>query len=244
MKLPFPTTPDEAGGSPAIGFVSVLPGAGATTLACLTALSLAETGSEVALVDFSPLSKARTYLGLTPDVCPASVLDAAGVRSHEEVHRAGADHPRSLFVIPGTARLLDSSQVDSRLVSRTVAFLKREFEYTVVVLPQLSGAGWAGVLVCDLIALVLTPDRAAVDFYRDTADFLSRLGCGERLKIILNQSRVPGGLRDEEVAEILKPDCTLPYDPQVRVMCNKRYPSTSRFRKQLLELAKGGMDGA
>lgn len=244
MELPFPTTPDEAGGSPAIGFVSVLPGAGATTLACLTALSLAETGKQVALADFSPLSKTRTYLGLTLDVCPASVLDAAGVRSPEEIRRAGVDHPRSVFVIPGAGRLLDSVQVDSRLVSRTVSFLKREFDYIVVVLPQLSGAGWAGALICDVVCCVVRPDRADIDYYRDAVDLLSRLGCGERLKVVLNQSRAPGGLRDEEITEILKPDCIFSYDPAVRAMCNKRYLNTSRFKKQLLELAKGGEEDA
>lgn len=241
MKLPFPTTPDEAGGNPAIGFFSVLPGAGATTLACLTALSLAETGKQVALVDFSPLSKVRTYLGLTLDVCPASVLDAAGVRRPEEIRRAGVDHPRSIFVIPGSARLLDSVQVDSGLVSKTVSFLKKEFDYAVAVLPSLVGAGWAGSIICDIVALVLTPDRAAVDYYRDTVDFLSRLGCEERLRVVLNQNRAPGGLRDEEVAEIFKPDYVFPYDPAIRAMCNKRYLDASRFiKKQLIELARGG----
>ena len=238
VKFPFPTASGDVGGGPAVGYISVLPGAGATTLACLTALSLAETGKQVALADFSLLSKTRTYLGLTLDVCPASVLDAAGVRSPEEIRRAGVDHPRSIFVIPGAARQLDSAQVDSRLVSRTVSFLKREFDYIVVVLPQLSGAGWAGALICDVVCLVVRPDRADIDYYRDAVDFLSRLGCGERLKIILNQSRAPGGLRDDEITEILKPDCVFPYDPAVRTMCNKRYLDTLRFKKQLVKLVR------
>lgn len=242
MKFPFPTTPDEAGGNPAIGFVSVLPGAGATALACLTALSLAESGKNVALVDFSPLSKARTYLGLTLDVCPASVLDAAGVRNPEEIRQAGVGHPRSLFVIPGTARLLDSAQVNSGLVLRTITFLRKEFDFTVAILPQLFGAGWAGTLLCDVICLVARPDRADIDYFRDAADFLSRLGCNERLRSVLNQSRAPGGLVNDEVIEILKPDLVIPYDPAIRTMCNTRYLNTGRYKKQLISLVEGGKD--
>ncbi|MDN5375127.1 MAG: hypothetical protein PWQ39_167 [Thermacetogenium sp.] len=240
MKFPFPTTPNEAGGNPAIGFVSVLPGAGAATLACLAALSVAESGKRVALVDFSPAGKVRSYMGLTPDVCPASVLDAAGVSGPAEIQRAGVVHPRSVFVIPGAARPLDAPQVDSRLVSRTLTYLRREFDCAVAVLPPVWGAGWAGAIICDVICLVLRPDRADLDRCRDEVELLSRLGCGGRVKIVLNQSRAPGALRDEEVREVLRPDCVLPFDPAVRAMCNRRYLETGRFKKQVLSLFERG----
>jgi len=41
-KFPFPIKPEDAGENFAVAFLSPVAGAGATTLACLTALSLAE----------------------------------------------------------------------------------------------------------------------------------------------------------------------------------------------------------
>jgi len=59
-KFPFPIKPEDAGENFAVGFLSPVAGAGATTLACLTALSLAESKKNVALVDF--VGKARAYM--------------------------------------------------------------------------------------------------------------------------------------------------------------------------------------
>lgn len=247
MKFPFPTNPGEAGGNPAIGFLSPVPGAGATTLACLTALYLAESKKQVALVDFAPLGKIRTYMSLTVDVCPASILDAAGVRSSNEIRKAGVTHPRSLFIIPSATRPLDVQQVDSRLVSKTLSFLRKEFEITVAVLPPLYGAGWASAVICDMIYCVAKPDRVDLDYYRDNVELLTRIGCGERVKIILNQSRCPGGLQDEDIKNILQPNATFMYEPSIRAMCNKRYLDTARYKKQLqdmLEIEEGGVCSA
>jgi len=240
-RFPFPIDP-SAGKNPAIGFLSPVAGAGATTLACLTALSLAESKKNVALVDLSPAGKVRTYMGMTVNDCPVSILDVLGVNEPSKIHSAGVRHPRSLFVIPGAARPLDVSQVDSKLVSKTISFLKNEFDYTVAVLPPIYDTGWAGVILCNLVCCSFKPDRTDIDCCGDILELLFRLGCGGRVKVILNQCKAPGTLLEEEVVEIIKPDLNLQYDPNLRSMCNKRYLDTEQYRKPLIRMVEGGRE--
>ncbi len=236
-KFPFPTTPED--GNFAVGFLSPVAGAGATTLACLTALSLAESKKNVALVDF--VGKARAYMGMTVDDCPESVLDVMGINESAKIYSAGVNHPRSLFMIPGPVRPLDIPQVTSKLVNKTICYLKNEFDYTVVVLPPIYSSGWAGAIVCDMVCCVFRPDRADLDCCGSMLELLFRLGCGGRVKVILNQCKAPGALLEEEVTEILKPDLKINYNPDLRAMCNKRYLNTEQYKKLLINMVEGGI---
>ena len=238
-KFPFPINPEDAGDNFAVGFLSPVAGAGATTLACLTALSLAESNKNVALVDFA--GKARAYMGMTVNDCPASVLDVLGVNEPSKIRSAGVNHPRNLFVIPGAVRPLDVPQITSKLVNKTICYLKNEFDYTIAILPPVYESGWAGAIVCDNISCVFKPDRTDLDICSSILELLIRLGCGGRIKVILNQSKAPGALLEEEVVEILKPDLTIKYDSALRSMCNKRYLNTEQYKKPLLDLVEGGI---
>lgn len=241
-RFPFPIDPDGAGMNPAVGFLSPIAGAGATTLACLTALSLAESKKNVALVDLSPAGKVRVYMGMTVNDCPESVLDVMGINEPSKICSAGVNHPRSLFVIPGAARPLDISQTTSKLVNKTISYLKNEFDVTIVLLPPIYDAGWAGVILCDMVCCVFKPDRADIDCCSSMLELLFRLGCGGRVKVILNQCKAPGALLEEEVTEILKPDLSIQYDSALRSMCNKRYLNTEQYKKSLINLVEGGLE--
>lgn len=239
MRFPFPVTPEEAGGKTLVSFVSAVPGTGSATLACLFALAF--VGSrEVALADFNPQSKVRAYMGLTPDVCPASILDAAGVKSPEEITRAGVSHTRGVFVLPGVSRDIDAAQVDSRIVLRAAVFLKKKFDLAVAVLDDLWRTGWAAAMVSSTVCLVLSPDRTSLDAYREKVEFLARLGCGNRLKVILNQTGAPGSLKESDVVQITKPDAVVSFDPYLRASCNRRYPEGQKAQKVMKELLEGG----
>jgi MinD-like ATPase involved in chromosome partitioning or flagellar assembly len=238
-KFPFPINPEDAGGNFAVGFLSPVAGAGATTLACLTALSLAESNKNVALVDFA--GKARAYMGMTVNDCPASVLDVLGVNEPSKIRSAGVNHPRNLFVIPGAVRPLDVPQITSKLVNKTICYLKNEFDYTIAILPPVYESGWAGAIVCDMVCCVFKPDRTDLDICSSILELLIRLGCGGRIKIILNQCKAPGALLEEDVSEIFKPDLTIKYDSALRSMCNKRYLNTEQYKKPLLDLVEGGI---
>lgn len=160
----LPLSPGELeGDAEVVGFYSPASGAGATTLACLFSLCAAEEGKNVALVDLSLRGKVRTYMGLTPDVCPASVLDMEGVDVPEEVNKAGVLHPRGIFVVPGVARTLDAAQVDTRISIKAVSLVKRAFDLAVIVIGPLYRNGWAVAMLCDRIFAVVRPCRADMD---------------------------------------------------------------------------------
>lgn len=235
MRFPFPTSPQEAGKGRLVGFCSPVPGAGASSLACAAALLL---GKGAALVDFNPASKVRAYMGITPADYPASVLDVAGVSSPDDVLRAGVSHPRGPFVVPGVVRPLDAAQITSKLVSRAASLLKKKFPVTVCVLDALWRTGWVAALACDLVLVVVRPDRPDLDAHAEAADLLARLGCAERTRFLLNQAGMRGGLDDGEVKGILKPDAVLPYDPAFRAACNRRLPDAGKFRRTLMDLLK------
>jgi len=240
-RFPFPIDPDSAGGNPAVGFISPVAGAGATTLACLTALSLAESKKKVALVDLSPAGKIRVCMGMAVNDCPESVLDVMGINESSKIHSAGVNHPRSVFVIPGVARPLDVPQVTSKIVNKVICYLKKEFDITIALLPPIYDTGWAGAILCDMICCVFKPDRADLDCCGSLLELLFRLGCGGRVKVLLNQCKAPGALLEEEVVEILKPDLSIQYDSSLRAMCNKRYLNTEQYKKPLINLIEGGL---
>ena len=223
MKFPFPVIPEEAPGGKLISFVSCVPGAGASTLACLTAMSL---GS--ALIDFT--GHARSYLGLTPDVCPSSLVDALGVSKPEDISRIGIEHPSGITVFPGVTRTVDASQIDTRLAQKIAVYVKRMFPKTVAVLTSLESTGWAISLISDTVCLVVKPDRVDMDVFQDKVEFLSRLGCRDRLKIILNQAGAPGTIKTSEVKTFFKPDIVINFDPEIRMACNRRKLTSGRFK--------------
>ncbi|WP_338835919.1 hypothetical protein [Neomoorella thermoacetica] len=226
---------DLVGKGKIIGFFSVASGAGATTLACLTALAAAEEGMDVALADLAPRGRARTYLGLTSDVCPASVLDVAAISAPEEIGKAGVLHPRKIFVVPGVARALDAPQVTAALAVKVLALLKNSFNTVVAVLGPVHANGWAAALVCDALWAVARPARLDLDFFTDDSDLLGRLGCSGRVRVVLNQSTLPGGLKEEEAARAIGATVVLPYIPSIQAGGNKRYLELPRkFRRTFL----------
>lgn len=241
-RPPLPLSPgDLEGRGRIVGFLSPAPGAGAATLACLAALAAAGEGTDVALADLEPRGKVRSYMGLTPDVCPASVLDVAGIEAPEEVGRAGALHPRKVFVVPGAPRALDAPQVTTQLALKTLALLKRAFTLTVAVLGPLYAAGWAAAMACDRLWLVVRPLRLDLDFFADDMDLLARLGCAPRIGVALNQDGLPGGLRSEEAAEAFGASVVVPHLPQLAAGCNRRYlEAPKKLRKQLLDMLRFG----
>lgn len=232
---------DLEGEAEVVGFFSPAPGAGAATLACLCALHAAGEGRNVALADLCPRGKVRAYMGLTPDVCPASVLDMEGVDVPEEVNKAGVLHPRGVFVVPSVARTLDVVQVDTRLSIKAVSLLKRAFDLVFVVLGPLYGNGWAVAMVCDRLFAVVRPCRVDLDLYAEDAELLERLGCGGKTRVVLNQATLPGAIKEEDVRKVLTPEVTLPFLSEVQAGSNKRYLVVSKkVRKLLSPVFSGG----
>lgn len=236
MEFPFPTVPQEAGKGFLVSYISLKKGAGASTLACMNAL-YASQREDVILLDLNPESRVRSYMGLTQDVSSSSILDINGIDRPQDIFSIAEKHRSGVFVIPGILNLMDAAQLDSHLHLRAATFAKQSFKAGYAVLGNLSGAGWAAAMLSDIVCVVVTPNRADMDIFHEGIEFLKRLGCEGRIKIILNQNGIPGGILEEDIIKFYAPDAVIPYDVKIRKSSNRRELNlTGKFAKIFYDL--------
>ncbi len=228
----FPTTPEEAGKGKLISFIPVKSNVGASTLACYTALSFARF-QKANIIDFNPESKVRTYLGYPAETTTVSILDIKAATNPDMIYSASEKYNENINVFPGVLpKIMDISNIDTPLILKAATYLKRSGDFNIVVSGQLHGPSWILPLLSDLIFLVVKPDRSSIDAFREQVEFIARLGCQDRLKIILNQSQMPGGIA--EVKNFFTPDIVLPYDVETVRQCNKRSLAPNSKNKNIL----------
>lgn len=240
----FPTSPQEAGKGVLVSFVSVRQGAGASSLACMAAISAASI-QDVSLIDFNPESKVRAYLGYPgAEVSTLSILNINSVNSPEIIFSASEQHHTGIKVFPGVVpKVTDAQLIDSKLVIKAATYLKQSSPLTIAVLGPLYSTSWVIPMISDLVCVVVKPDRPNMDNFRDTVDFLARLGCSGRMKIILNQQGYPGCIDAEGSIKWFAPDIIIPYNKNIAVDCNRRELKPDRkIKDQLFRLVKGVED--
>ncbi len=239
MELTFPTTPREAGRGILISFLPLRAGAGAATLACMTGL-IACKHYDTSIIDLNQDSKVRSYLGFQDlSSSTVSILDINGVATPEGIFSASEQHHSGLKVFPGASpRVLDASQIDTQLMLKAVTYLKKTSPLTTAVINPLYSS-WMAAMLSDLVCLVVKPDRPNMDAFRETTDFLTRLGCSDRLKIILNQNGYVGSLESKGAINYFSPDIVIGYDKSISEMCNRRVLDPSKnIRSELFSLVK------
>ena len=239
----FPTSP-QAGKGILISFVSVRQGAGASSLACMAAISAASI-KDVSLIDFNPESKVRAYMGYPgAEITTLSILNINSVSSPEIIFSASEQHHTGVRIFPGVLpKVTDAQLIDSKLVMKAATYLKQSSSFTIATIGSLYGTSWVVPMVSDLVCIVVRPDRPNMDNFRDTVDFLARLGCSGRMKIILNQQGYPGCIDAEGSIRWFAPDIIIPYSKSIAIDCNRRELKPDRkIKDQLLKLMKGVED--
>ncbi len=239
MELTFPTTPREAGRGILISFLPLRAGAGAATLACMTGL-IACNHYDTSIVDLNQDSKVRSYLGFQDlSASTVSILDINGVATPEGIFSASEQHHSGLKVFPGVSpRVLDASQIDTQLTLKAVTYLKKTSPLTIAVINPLHSS-WMAAMLSDMVCLVAKPDRPNMDAFRETTDFLNRLGCSDRLKIIVNQTGYTGGLEVKGAINYYSPDMVIGYDKFIPEMSNRRVlEPNKKMRAELFSLVK------
>lgn len=240
MELNFPTTPREAGRGILISFLPLRAGAGAATLACMAGL-ISCKHYDTSIIDLNQESKVRSYLGFQDlSASTVSILDINGAASPEGIFSASEQHHSGLKVFPGVSpRVLDASQIDTQLMLKAVTYLKKTSPLTIAVINPLHSS-WMAAMLSDMVCLVAKPDRPNMDAFRENTDFLNRLGCSDRLKIILNQNDYPGSLDSKGAINYFSPDMSIGYDKAVPEMCNRRVLEPNKnTRAELFTLIKG-----
>jgi len=216
----FPTTPKEAGKGKLVTFLPVKTGTGASTLACYAALSFSNI-QEVNLIDFSPESKMRSYMGYPPETSSVSVLDIKAANNPDSIYSASEKYSDNLNVFPGVLpKIMNAASMDTDLILKAGSYLKRTSDLSIAVSGPLDGYSWALPMISDLIFVVVKPDRPSIDACRERLETLARLGCNQRVRIILNQVQAPGSISGTEA--FFTPDIVIPYNVEIIRQCNKR----------------------
>ena len=228
----FPTTPKEAGKGKLVTFLPVKTGVGASALACYAALSFGNI-QEVNLIDFSPESKMRSYMGYPPETSSVSVLDIRAANNPDSIFSASEKYSDKINVFPGVLpKIMDIATMDTSLVLKAGSYLKRTSDLSIAVSGPLDGYSWALPMISDLIFVVVKPDRPSLDACREQLETLARLGCQHRVRVILNQTQAPGGISDTE--SFFTPDIVIPYNVEIVRQCNKRNLTPDRRIQNIL----------
>ena len=202
-SFPFPIEPKAAGGGLLTTYVPISPGAGASTLACVHALS--HSSKSPALIDFNPAGKVRTYMGLQNEL-GTNLLNIEQAKSPSDILAASMEHPSGVRVIPGISRILEAPRITAEFQLKACSMLKKQFDMSLAVLGSLNGPNWITIMLSNLICLVVTPNRNDIDLFSESMEYIARLGASDRTQVILNQSGKPSTIKAEEAyKEFMKP---------------------------------------
>lgn len=238
----FPTSPSEAGKGILISFLPVRQGVGVSSLSCMTAISLSSIKKETALIDFNPESKVRAYMGYPgAEVSTVSILNINSVSAPDQIYSACEQHHTGIRVFPGVVpKVMDATLIDAKLILKAATYLKQNSPLTIATLGSIYGPSWVAAMISDMVCVVVKPDRPSMDNFRDTVEFLARLGCSGRIKIILNQQGYPGCIDSDGSLKWFSPDIVIPYDKKIATDCNRRDLQPDRkLKDQLLKIVKG-----
>jgi len=196
-------------------------GVGTTLLACELAASLQRIGERVAVVDLSlHQGDVAIYFDVTPPYSLADVARKGDELDGEFLRKVSVPHRLGLSIVAAPRRLEDASLVAPRHIERTIRFLRREFDWVVLDIPQ----DWNEVALkaldlADLVLLVTTLEVPALNHARERLKLLERLGAPmDRVRVVVNRgdARALGGW---DFGKVLgrKPDATVPSAYEVAV---------------------------
>lgn len=202
-------------------------GDGATTVAVNLAGLLALSHPErVVLADLAGYGTVRARMGLPTGECLINILDWEDIHSPGEINRGVFAHSSGVMVIPGVVHYDHVENIGPDLIFKMLTLLKESYDYIILDCPPV-GTGnsvWAGIIVADAVLTVFKPDRASLDLLSENSGFMMRLGCRNRVRLVLNQAGIPGGIRAADIENIPGLELTgaLPYSPPVAEENNRR----------------------
>jgi len=211
-------------------------GDGSTTLATNLAALLAITNPErIVLVDLDGYGSVRSRLGLPVAECLINILDWEDVNTVREIAGRMQEHSSGIMVIPGVVHLDHVDKVTPSLIFKILTLLKEHYDYIVIDCPPvgLNNNTWAAALVSDVILTVITPDRTSLDMLNENNGFMLRLGCQERVCVVLNRAGMPGGIRVGDLLDNEKLGLNISY-----VLPNSVNVTEANNRRELIALTK------
>jgi pilus assembly protein CpaE len=168
-------------------------GAGATTVAVNTALSLQGSHSNVALVDMAPLGHAALHLNVKPLFTVADALRNLHRMDGSLLESFMTRHPGGLHLLAGTSAPMNIEPATSEFAALFDLLVS---QYRYVVVDSSTRLDAATRLVCNLsehVLLVAHTDVASLWSAARVLQYLGESGGRERVGLVLNRFRkIPG----------------------------------------------------
>jgi cellulose biosynthesis protein BcsQ len=210
----------------------------AVNMAGLLALSCPE---RVVLIDLDGYGSVRSRMGLPAGECLVNICDWEDVQNSRDMAGRLYCHSSGVLVVPGVIHHDHVEMVTPALIFKMLTLLKENYDYIILDCPPvgMDNNTWAAALVSDVIFTVFKPDRTSLDLLKENNGFILRLGCQDRVCLVLNQAGIPGGIRPGDVEGSLGPDIisVLPYSVGVAESNNRRQIAAQVRQKDVFSQA-------
>jgi len=181
-------------------------GAGATSVAVNIATTLAEVpDTRVAIIDLnSPVGDAASYLNLKPQFAISDAL-AAAPRLDPVLLETFMTKAKNVSLLPGPKQFKPGQGASAASLAKLLRVVSSNYTHTFIDLPSSLDQELLQVTTdaSEAVLVVMTPELPAVWRTHRLLVFLAGVGCGERLKLILNRDDSRDEINEREITRAL-----------------------------------------
>lgn len=194
------------GAAPVVAVVGSKGGVGATTVTCELAISLAQRGLQVAVVDLSRrIGDVAMYFDLRPPNGVADIARRSGELDSEFLDAVASNHPSGVSVFAASNDIEDVAALTWSKLDRALKIMRVDYDCVILDVPwdfdeySIRAAG-----VADEIIQVTTPEVLSLTHARIQRSALDRLGvAGDHIRIVMNRLSDRATLTVEQMGEHL-----------------------------------------
>jgi pilus assembly protein CpaE len=218
--------------SPMICVLGPKGGTGKTLTSCNLAISLAESGQKVVVVDLDlQFGDVGLSLGLTPEKTIYDLVKAAGSLDAEKLGDYLAVHPTGLRVLMGPTRPDQAAAVTVEFLRDVYAMLRSTHDFVIVdTAPGFTPEVIASIDSSSHICMVGMLDSLSLKNTKLGLETLELMGYDpERIRLLLNRADSRVGITKDEVTAIVGrvPDVLVPSDRDIPRMLSEGVPIVS-----------------
>ena len=215
--------------SPLICVLGPKGGTGKTLTSCNLAVSLAEAGHRVAVVDLDlQFGDVGLSLGLTPDRTVYDLVKSGGSLDGEKIEAYLAEHASGVRVLMAPTRPDHAGVVTTEFLREVYAALRSTHDYVIVDTPP----GFTPEVIASIdssshICMVGMLDSLSLKNTKLGLETLELMGYDrERTRLVLNRADSRVGISSDDVAAIVgrTPDVTVPSDRDIPRSVNEGNP--------------------